>query len=80
MTTFNGNLTATPGRYAIACSRFNDLIVDRLVHGASTISHVMVSAPTTSTSYGSRVHGNSRSSPNNSRGPATTSQWSVSAR
>ena len=34
MTTFNGNLTATPGRYAIACSRFNDLIVDRLVHGA----------------------------------------------
>ncbi len=34
MTTFEGNLTATVGRYAITCSRFNDLIVDRLLHGA----------------------------------------------
>ncbi len=33
MTTFEGNLTATVGRYAITCSRFNDLIVDRLLHG-----------------------------------------------
>lgn len=34
MATFEGNLTATTGRYAIACARFNDLIVDRLLHGA----------------------------------------------
>jgi 6,7-dimethyl-8-ribityllumazine synthase len=34
MTTFAGSMMATPGRYAIACSRFNDLIVDRLLHGA----------------------------------------------
>ena len=29
MATFEGNLTATTGRYAIACARCNDLIVDR---------------------------------------------------
>ena len=34
MTTFEAALTAGPGRYAIVCSRFNDLIVDRLLHGA----------------------------------------------
>ena len=34
MAIFEGNLTATTGRYAIACARFNDLIVDRLLHGA----------------------------------------------
>lgn len=34
MTTFEGNLVAGRGRYAIACGRFNDLIVDRLLHGA----------------------------------------------
>ena len=34
MTTFEGQLTATAGRYALVCSRFNDLIVDRLRHGA----------------------------------------------
>ena len=34
MTTFEGQLIATPGRYALVCSRFNDLIVDRLRHGA----------------------------------------------
>ena len=34
MTTFEGSMTANPGQYAIACSRFNDLIVDRLLHGA----------------------------------------------
>lgn len=35
MTTFEGTMIATgDGRYAIACSRFNDLIVDRLLHGA----------------------------------------------
>lgn len=34
MTTFEGQLIATPGRYALVCSRFNDLIVERLRHGA----------------------------------------------
>ena len=34
MTTFEGQLIATAGRYALVCSRFNDLIVDRLRHGA----------------------------------------------
>lgn len=34
MTTFEGSMTATSGRYAVVCSRFNDLIVDRLLHGA----------------------------------------------
>ena len=34
MTTYEGTMIANGGRYAIACSRFNDLIVDRLLHGA----------------------------------------------
>lgn len=34
MSTIEGNMTVSGGRYALACSRFNDLIVDRLVHGA----------------------------------------------
>jgi 6,7-dimethyl-8-ribityllumazine synthase len=34
MTTIEGAMTATTGRYAVVCSRFNDLIVDRLLHGA----------------------------------------------
>jgi 6,7-dimethyl-8-ribityllumazine synthase len=34
MTTFEGAMTASSGRYAVACARFNDLIVDRLLHGA----------------------------------------------
>ena len=34
MTIFEGELIATTGRYALVCSRFNDLIVDRLRHGA----------------------------------------------
>ena len=34
MTTFEGQLIATAGRYALVCGRFNDLIVERLRHGA----------------------------------------------
>ena len=34
MTTFEGQLVATAGRYALVCGRFNDLIVERLRHGA----------------------------------------------
>ena len=34
MTTFGGQLIATAGRYALVCGRFNDLIVERLRHGA----------------------------------------------
>ncbi|MEK7253004.1 MAG: 6,7-dimethyl-8-ribityllumazine synthase [Actinomycetota bacterium] len=34
MTTFEGSMIATTGRYAIVCSRFNDLIVVRLLDGA----------------------------------------------
>jgi 6,7-dimethyl-8-ribityllumazine synthase len=34
VTTFEGQLIATAGRYALVCSRFNDLIVERLRHGA----------------------------------------------
>ncbi len=34
MTTIEGNMIVNGGRYALACSRFNDLIVERLVHGA----------------------------------------------
>ncbi len=34
MTTLEGQLIATAGRYALVCSRFNDLIVERLRHGA----------------------------------------------
>ena len=34
MTTFEGQMTAG-GRFAVVCSRFNDLIVDRLLHGAT---------------------------------------------
>jgi 6,7-dimethyl-8-ribityllumazine synthase len=39
MSTFQGSMIAAPGRYAIACSRFNDLIVDRLLHGAVDALH-----------------------------------------
>lgn len=35
MNMFEGNLIAGPERYAIVCSRFNDLIVNRLLEGAS---------------------------------------------
>ena len=34
MTTYEGTMIVNGGRYALACSRFNDLIVERLVHGA----------------------------------------------
>ena len=34
MSTYEGTMIASTGRYALACGRFNDLIVDRLVHGA----------------------------------------------
>ncbi len=34
MTTYEGTMIVNGGRYALACSRFNDLIVERLLHGA----------------------------------------------
>ena len=35
MSIIEGHMTVSGGRYALACSRFNDLIVERLVHGAT---------------------------------------------
>jgi len=37
MTTFHGHLDGTDLRVALVCSRFNDLIVDRLEHGARDV-------------------------------------------
>ena len=34
MTTYEGTMIVNGGRYALACSRFNDLIVERLLRGA----------------------------------------------
>lgn len=35
MSIIEGKMTVSGGRYALACSRFNDLIVERLLHGAT---------------------------------------------